>query len=229
MASLGTTQISDTGFLQVANGNNSQRPSGLNVNQGQVRYNGEKGLFEWYNGGGWINNADWQIYNELRSSPNYTPRLLIQVEATGLNYSGTRYYRQYAEIEGTAVLNSNAPRSYRISKFRKNAFGVWEFVETQGHDVYGGQAGADSAVAQLNGFVNGELIILNTWDEPNNRRNQLIPIVEEKFGSMINHWRNDWSFRDHWLLVGICGEKKPLCEEHGASGASPDYFSLWLP
>jgi hypothetical protein len=229
MANLQQTQFTDTGFVQLPNGNSAARPSGLSVAQGQTRFNSEKGLFEWYNGGGWMNNADWHIEKNLRTSPSYTPRVLIQVESTGLNYSGTRYYRQYVDIEGTNVVNSTAPRSYRFTKLSKNSFGFWEFVSTTGYDVYGNTTAAQNAATALETWDDGDMLILNTWDEPNNNSGYINDILAERFASPIFANRDEFQSRDSRLLVGICGAKKPLCSDHEETGQPPIFYSLWLP
>lgn len=225
MAILKNTIIQDTSGIKLPSGTTAQRPTAV---QGQLRLNTDAGILEDYNGNGWTRNSDWVISRTYRTAPTYTPQVLIQVESAGSN-NGSPGYRQFIQINGTTVLDANAPRSYRITKLRKDTNGFWTYIASNGYDVYGLQTDADAARVFLEGFVNGEMLILNTWDEPNNRRSQLLPVLKDSFGSTIEAYRSFWAFRDSHLLISIKGANKPLFEEHRTTSIPGSNVSMWLP
>lgn len=225
MATLKNTSVNTASGVLLPAGTTAQRPG---ATAGRMRIDTTKGgLLENFNGAGWRNNADWVINRTFRTAPSFTPRVLIQVESAGSNNSAPGF-RQFIQINGTTVLDATAPRSYRLTKLRL-VNGFWTYVESNGYDVFGDQTAANNAQAYLEGFANGEMLILNTWDEPNNRRTQLMPALRDRFGSTLEAYRSFWAFRDSHLLISIRGENRPLFEEHRTTSIPGINVSMWLP
>jgi hypothetical protein len=228
MADLNQTNISDTGFIKGPVGTQGQRTAD---SAGKLRYNSDKSVFEWHNSTGWVNRGDWVITPNYRDAPSYTPHVLIQVESEGLNNTNG-WRRVFVQIDGTTVLNATAPRSYRITKLRQDPnTGFWSYVSSNGYDVYGLSSEADNAKAFLEGFVDGELMILNTYDEPNRNASRFYDTLQDKFGSKIRTFESSGqlSSRDTRLIVSICGSSIPIFEEIKPSPQPGTYMSMWIP
>ena len=229
MANLNQTNISDTGFLKGPVGTQSQRTAD---SAGKLRYNTDKSVFEWHNSTGWVNRGDWVVNDNYRDAPSYTPHVLIQVESQGLNNTAGAGRRQFVQIDGSTVVNANAPRSYRVTKLRQDVnTGFWSYVDSQGFDVYGLTSAADDCAAFLEGFVDGELMIMNTYDEPNRNATRFRDILTDKFGSKIEAFRlsSQLTSRDSRLLVSICGSSIPIFEEIKPSPQPGIVMSMWIP
>lgn len=226
MAILKNSTINDTGFLGLPSGTRANRP--VTPNNGQLRNNTDSSLYENYSNSSWKNNnSNWIITETFRTTPGYIPQVLIQAESAGSNNNAPGR-RQFIQIDGTTVLAADAPRSYRVTKLRKPINGNWTYIASNGYDVYGSQSDADAARTFLEGFVEGEMLILNTWDEPESRRIQLAPVLTDSFGSSINAFRARWNFRDSHLLISIKGYTKPLFEQQRPAGIAGPAVSMWL-
>ena len=228
MADLNQTTISDTGFIKAPVGTQGQRTAD---SAGKMRFNSTKGILEWHNSQGWTNRGDWVITPNYRDAPSYTPHVLIQVESQGLNNTSGAGRRQFVQIDGTTVVNADAPRSYRITKLRQDAnTGFCTYVSSNGYDVNVNASGeAAAAAAYLEGFVDGELMILNTYDEPNRNSGAVTEQLITKFGSKLGTYRSQFTSRDTRLVVSICGSTIPLFEEHKPSPEPGTFMSMWIP
>jgi len=226
MADLQSSNILGNSFT-LPRGTTAQRPSSPQV--GMIRYNTQKSQTEWYNGGGWQNGAGWVVQTG-NTSPSYDPRVLIQIGASSFeNGSDGDERHQRIWLEGTQVLNSGSPRSYRLTKLRQNSYGFWTYVTSGGYDVYGNATSANQAQDFLEGFNVGEMLILNTWDEPFNRTGQLDPTLMQDFGARVDNYSGQRDFRDMRLLVSIKGAGAPILEEHRQRYSPAIVYSLWLP
>lgn len=229
MATLKNTTINDTGYLQLPVGTTAQRP-GTPV-AGMTRYNQDKGLIEYYNGVDWTNNADWNISGSqgtaaYRLSPTFTPRILIQAEASGLNNTSVGR-RQFIQIDGTTVLDALTPRSYRFTQLRKNVYGVWAFITSNTYDVYGSSAQGVAARDFLRTFLIGDLLVCTSYDHLRNSSNFQTEL-SNNFGSSVGITFNFRDDRDSYLIVGLKGEKSPFYENYTLSGQAGISFSGWL-
>lgn len=169
-------------------------------------------------------NSRWTIVEALRQFPSYTPRLLIQAEA-GSFEATNQYHRQYIAINGTAVVNADSPRSYRLTQLRNNG-SDWSLVASNGYDVYGSTVAADSARTFLQSFLAYDMLILNTWDEPyNNAVSYLYPTLTGDFGSKIDTYTR--SFRDMHLLIAVKG-KGIIYEGYRPRYYDSIHFSGWI-
>lgn len=166
-------------------------------------------------------NTDRNTFSTLATQPH----LIINANSSSFEANGT-YNQVQVIIDGTTVLNTTAPRSYRITKLRQTN-GVWSYISSNGYDVYGNATAATNALTELQGFSAGEMLILNTWDEPNNRRTTLTPELRDQFGSRIYDYQANWAFRDMHLLIAIKG-KGIIYEEHRTRYANAIWFSGYL-
>lgn len=169
-----------------------------------------------------VYNNKWHKSNSFRIKPNSTAKLLIQVES-GQFEAPQQYHRQYIEINGTEVVNSDAPRQYRLTQLRHN--GNWQLIANNGYDVYGSAEQAVAAADFLSTFQLGDMLILNTWDEPLNNSSYLYSALTSDFYQKISNFTRD--FRDMHLLIAIKG-KGLVYEEYGYRYSNSISFSGWL-
>jgi hypothetical protein len=169
-------------------------------------------------------NSTWTKIQQLRVSPPVVPRLLIHAESG--SFEATNQNRtQRIDINGTTVVNSTSPRSYRLTQLR-NTNGTWSLIASNGYDVYGSTVAAEQARDFLLSFQTGDLLVLNTWDEPlNNASTYLYPVLITDFSSRINTYTRD--FRDMHLLISVKG-KGVIYEEQRRRYSNSIHFSGWL-
>jgi hypothetical protein len=166
----------------------------------------------------------WFIKQELQVSPNYTPQLLIQAEAG--SFEATYQQRGVKVIiNGTQVLSSSAPRSYRVTQLRPSG-NSWSYIGSTGYDVYGSVTAAQNMNTALQGFQTGDMLIMNTWDEPRNNSSYIQSTLINDFGSKMDTFVRE--FRDMHLLISVKGAKAPIYEEHRARYSNAIWFSGWL-
>lgn len=140
----------------------------------------------------------WTLLPEvLRYTPSYTPTLLIQVESAGLDDT-TRYYNQSIYIKGTQIVNASAPRSYRATRLYMTSTG-WA-ATSNGYDVYGNSANATSMLTFLQGFSDGDILVLNTFDEPYNNRGVFSSYLTSAFKSNLQS-SPIWASRCSYQLI----------------------------
>lgn len=143
-------------------------------------------------------NSRWTvIQNNSNYSPGHTPRILIQAESAGLDDSD-RQTGQRVWINGTQVLSASAPRSYRATRLRYN--NGWTYHSSNGYDVYGSSTNASNLLTYLNTFSTGDILILNTNDEPNNNRGVFSGYLTSAFKSKLQS-SPLWESRCSHLLV----------------------------
>ena len=163
--------------------------------------------------------------NDFNTLP-FQPHLIINASSSGLNYADIRRDTKII-IDGTTVLDTITPRSYKITKLRKTN-GVWSLISSTGYDVYGNTTAANAALADLQSFNIGEMLILTTHDEPNNRRTTLAPELRENFGSRIYEFQSNWEHRDAHLLISIKGEGVIFEDHKPRYNSDPILFSGYL-
>lgn len=133
----------------------------------------------------------------LRFTPEYTPNILMQIESAGSN-DASQYTRQYIAINGTQVLSATSPRSYRATRLVWS--NGWTFHSSNGYDVYG-TAGQDTALlTYLQTFNTYDVLVLNTYDEPNNARAAFKSELITSFGAKLQD-SADWGFRCSYQLI----------------------------
>ena len=142
----------------------------------------------------------------LRYTPSYTPKLLIQVESAGISDYNYSYYRQRIVINGVDQLVATAPRSYRASRLTYTQAGSWAYTSSNGYDVYGSPTEASNLLTYLQTFSVGDMLILNTFDEPLNNRGTFKNELISSFGANLQDSPN-WTFRCSYVLVAVKGRK----------------------
>ena len=162
----------------------------------------------------------WQHFPGLNQSTTMgqprTPNLLLNVNSTGYNDS-SQPHRQRIWVNGTSVLDSGTPRSYRITKLRKTN-GSWSYVGTAGYDVYGSTTHAAAMRDDLLTWQQGEMLVLSTQDEPNNNRSYFMDILRDDFNSQIHSFPRE--SRDSHTLIAVKGVGR-IYEDH-----KPRYSSI---
>lgn len=148
-------------------------------------------------------NPKWTVLEDtFRHEPAHTPSILIQVESGGYDDS-PRYYNQRILIDGNQVLNATSPRSYRATRlYFSNG---WKYDQSNGYDVYGSQTEADNLNTFLNTFQTGDILVLNTNDEPNNRRTTFRDILVNSFYAKLQY-SSIWEARCSYQLIAVCGK-----------------------
>lgn len=170
-------------------------------------------------------NSQWFKYPTYRIAPAFTPRLLIQAES-GSFEATNQYHGQRIVSRGTVLVDTTAPRSYLLTQLR-NVSGTWTLIAANGYDVYGDTTSAGNARTFLQNFAAGDMLILNTWDEPyNNAVSYLYPTLTADFGSQINVWPR--AFRDMHLLIAVKG-RGVIYEDWRNRYNNAIVFSGWLP
>jgi hypothetical protein len=214
--------------LQLPSGTTAERPA--TAATGMVRINTNKNFLEFYNSGNiWDTGSSWVVTTGNRTSPTFTPKVLIQAESVGANNINTGR-RQFIQINGTTIVNADAPRSYRITRLIKNyTTGQWGLGATNSYDVYGFVSEANAALAFLRTFNVGDMLILNTFDEPRDNRVVFADFLRDQFGSNIRGYEWQWNSRDMHLLVSFRGAVAPLFEDHRPSPEGGITTSIWLP
>jgi len=170
----------------------------------------------------------WEILEDTyRYTPDGTPRILIQIESSGYADS-PRYYRQRVVVNGSEVLSANAPRSYRVSRLTQNpATGQFTYQSSNGYDVYGSSTNATNLDTYLNTFDDGDLMILNTNDEPNNNRGVFQTNLVNNFGANLQS-SGVWASRISYMLISIKGKPNPIYETIEARYGDSIRTTLWL-
>lgn len=137
------------------------------------------------------------------------PYLKIEIGSSGLNDSNFSDVTQNITVGG--VLNTfNTPRSYRMTRLKK-VNSKWSIIDSNSYDVYGDVNQASLALQYLQEFDNGDMLVLTTWDEPQNNKNIFENELINSFGSTLQY-SPDWSFRCSYQLVSIKGQA-PILEE----------------
>lgn len=142
-----------------------------------------------------------KIPDGFRQEPDHVPTVLIQVESAGVNDTILNR-RQRVVINGTQVLSANSARSYRITRISTSS--GWQYQSSNGYDVYGSQTAADDALTYLQSFSTGDMLVLNTYDEPNNRRNTFRNELVNNFYAELQ-FSNVWEFRCSYILIAVKG------------------------
>lgn len=145
----------------------------------------------------------WTVLPDtLRSSPSYTPKILLQIESAGLDDT-TRNNNQLIQINGTTVLNTTSPRSYRVSRLVYS--NGWTYASSNGYDVYGNVTNANNLLAYLQTFNNGDMLVLNTYDEPLVNRSVFTNELKNSFYARLQD-SAVWESRCSYQLIAVKGK-----------------------
>lgn len=137
-----------------------------------------------------------------RYQPLGTKDVLIHLESAGNDdYNKANYRAMNIDLYGTNALSATVGRSYRISRLYLSA-GVWNFDYSKNFDVFGSSASAVALDNYLQGFQPGDLLILNTYDEPDTNRTNFRNTLINKFGATKLY--SGWEYRGSYQLISIC-------------------------
>ena len=168
----------------------------------------------------------WNIvesYNATVTTPN--PLLKISISSGGGDIGGT--WDHTISSRGTQLYYGSIIRSYVASTYRMNAVtGVFANIASTRLDVYGSTTDAAAMNTFLTNVVSGDLLVITTWDEPNNNKNYFSQNLIDNFGSRLIG--NSWEFRSEYLLVAVKGKKLPIYERYGARYQQSISATLWL-
>lgn len=222
--------IINQGNVQLPSGTSAERPSSPEL--GQIRYNTDKKLVEFYNGNNWQNNHDWIVTEQQRFFPSYDPRILIHAEAEG-NNNQNGYDRQNIFVNGNEILDATTPRSYRFTQLRKDSNGLYQLIDSNTFDAYGDRTGtstrgtAEEALNFLQTFENYDLLVCTSHDHLRNS-DFFAPELVENFQS-VNGTEFDFrSERDMYLLIAEKNGRK-FYENYELEGNPGFTVSMWLP
>lgn len=183
-----------------------------------------------------VDKATPELCNEWYSVPSfeYGPgqpyHVVVQASSVGYNYivSGYSHYRyQKIYIDGVNVLNASPYRGMLISKLRE-INGVWELVEYFGDTQdFWSESNVNQAQALLQSFEDGEMLVLNTSDEPyaSGYTSRLYDELES-FGARSSQYSALNNYRSSYLLISIKGG--PLFQSVGSNGGAPLAHTVYL-
>lgn len=163
----------------------------------------------------------------LNRDPHFAPHLLIQVASCGWHYIQAgygAYGTQKIYIDGVKVLDQQCQRGLQISKLRL-VNRRWTYVDTFVGDWWDDST-VNAGGAYLQGFVDGELCVINSWDEPSNAQN-IRNELQNSFGVSSPHTSSflDNGWRTSFLMVAIKGAPthhrgySPIVQEGQANGS----------
>jgi hypothetical protein len=171
-------------------------------------------------------NPKWTIIeNGLRVSPNYTHALLIQVETSGAEDSPI-YRNQRIVIKGTEALNSSAPRSYLLSRLTYSSSLGWQFNSSGSYDVYGTAGAPENLLTYLQTFNTGDILVLNTHDEPDANRTVFRNELVNNFYAGLQY-SSVWATRCSYQLIAVKGKGR-IYEAIEPRFSNSIITSLWL-
>jgi hypothetical protein len=143
-----------------------------------------------------------KLPGQKRVEPGSTS-LLLQVESRGWDDTDADR-RQRIVIGGQQALSVSAPRSYQLTRLVNDGSG-WQVHSSIGLDVYGSQAAADDLLDYLQTFSTGDVLVLNTNDEPNFRRGTFSGELTQSFGSKLQS-SETWEHRCSYILIARKGK-----------------------
>lgn len=152
---------------------------------------------------------EWRSIPEFEYDPGQSARVVVQASSVGYHYivSGYSHWRyQKIYIDGVQVLNAAPYRGMLISKLRETN-GQWELVEYFGNTQdFWAESNVNQAQTLLQSFEDGEMLVLNTGDEPYayGYTSRLYDELET-FGAGSGQYSALNSYRSSYLLISIKG------------------------
>lgn len=166
----------------------------------------------------------WNITNALRYTPSgRNPRLHIMAES-GSFEATDQNHNIIVRANGVDLVNSSSPRSYRLTQLRL-VNREWTLVASNGYDVYGSTTEAQNAANFIDTFQVGDMLISNTWDEPNNNSSYFTTKFRDSFYSNALSFTRE--HRDMHLLISVKG-RGLIYEEHRRRYSNSIHFSGWI-
>ena len=179
----------------------------------------------------------WRSLPEFEYGVPQPYRVVVQASSAGWNsmQAGWGHYRyQKIYIDGVQVLNAKPFRGMLISKLRE-VNGTWELVEYFGdtQDFYT-ESNVDQAQTFLQSFEDGELLVLNTSDDPHasGYTSRLYDELQT-FGAANSQYSSLNHYRSSYLLISIKGmlpDKQGFrfFRSEGSNSGSPLAHTIYL-
>jgi len=168
----------------------------------------------------------WNIISSYNATvPISDPLLKISISSGGGDLGGT--WDHTISSRGTELYYGNIIRSYVASTYRINtSTGAFTNISSTRLDVYGSPTDAASMNTFITNITIGDLLVISTWDEPNNNKNYFSQNLIDNFGCTLIG--NSWEGRSQYLLVAVKGKKAPIYERYGARYQQSISATLWL-
>lgn len=173
---------------------------------------------------------EWYSVPEFEYGPGQPYHVVVQASSVGYNYlvGGYSHYRyQKIYIDGVQVLNAVPYRGMLISKLRETD-GKWELVEHFGDTQdFWSESNVNQAQTLLQSFEDGEMLVLNTSDEPYayGYTSRLYDELET-FGARNSQYSALNNYRSSYLLISIKGG--PLFQTIGSNDGAPLAHTVYL-
>lgn len=167
----------------------------------------------------------WNIvesFNATVTTP--TPMLRISISSGGGDYGGT--YDHTVSCKGVQLYSGGANRSYRVSSYRWNGSSAYTLISSAAYDVYGSTVDATAMNTFLTNMATGDLLVMTTYDEPDNNKSFFSANLRDNFGSKLI--TNTWEFRSVYLFVSIKGKINPIYERYEGRYHPAISATLWL-
>jgi hypothetical protein len=163
-------------------------------------------------------NSKWSITVGSALTANATHALHLSLSSSGGNLGGN--YAHTVTAMGTVLYTGTANRSYRVSSYRPGVSG-WALISSAALDVYGSTTDAASMNTFLNNMLTGDLLVMTTYDEPQNNTSYFSANLTNNFGATLN---GSIGYRYCYVLVASKG--KGVIYEH--YGLDTEYRAVTL-
>ena len=115
-------------------------------------------------------------------------------------------------INGTEVQNNNAGAMVQVSRYQ-NINGVWTYASHSSYNTLSSSTADDDLNTFLvNTVKTGDLIIINTTDEPSNNAGYKATLESSFFAE-----HTTFGYRSNYLLIAIKGVER-IYEKYNSSG-----------
>lgn len=163
----------------------------------------------------------WTIVPGIASASTNNPTLHLSLSSSGGNLGGN--YSHVVKSKGTTLYSGGANRSYRVSSYGLNASGAFVNISNAALDVYGSTTDAAALNTFLTNMSFGHLLVLTTYDEPNNNKSYFNTNLKNNFGATMI---DNLAFRYCYLLVAVKG--KGVIYEDYAIDTEYRAVTMWL-
>jgi len=150
----------------------------------------------------------WTILPNIASVTTANPVLHVSLSSSGGNLGGN--YSHVVSSKGAILYSGGANRSYRVSSYGLVG-NVYQNISSAALDVYGSTVDAAALNTFLNNMAIGNLLVMTTYDEPNNNKSYFNTNLITNFGATMI---NNLAFRYCYVLVAAKG-KGAIYEAYG--------------
>ena len=125
----------------------------------------------------------WNIVVGSALTANSSHALHLSLSTSGGNLGGS--YAHTVTAKGSVLYTAGPNRSYRVSSYRGGSNG-WALVSSAAYDVYGSTVDAAALNTFLNNMLVGDLLVMTTYDEPQNNTSYFSANLTNNFGAKLN-------------------------------------------